>query len=92
MDSTKIFLYSVYDKQLDYFYSPIPHYHDKDICKEMRMVSLDTSTIICQCPANFALYCIGEFDYTTGDIIPEKRLVIEFSALKAIMESEVADE
>lgn len=92
MDTNMINLYSIYDKNLQYFYSPIPHYNDKDICKEMRMVAIDPGTIICKCPANFALYCVGVFDITTGDIIPEKRPVIEFTALTAIVESEVINE
>lgn len=61
-----MFIYSVYDKKAMYHKSQFFERSDAEALRQFIRAANDSRTDICQFPADFDLYCLGEFDINNG--------------------------
>lgn len=62
-----MFIYSVFDKKAVSF-GPLFTAENDEVAKRLVCVSLCKDTLLSSAPADFSLYCLGEYDSDNGSV------------------------
>lgn len=77
-------LFVIYNKKLEQFHSPLPYPDEATLKNDMYgTVNADTNNDIKACPANFAVYEVGEYSPKNGTINAYKKpkLILECASV-----------
>lgn len=79
-------VYSIYNKTLKQYYSPICDYEIDDLKRNFYdVVNATTENYISRCPDNYCISLVGEFNDKTGIIDSRKpKVVLELADLKEV--------
>lgn len=90
-----MFLYSIYDSKAEAYLSIFPAKTDGLASRSVEQAAQDPNTSLYQYSADFALFCLAEFDEISGLITPiiPPRFVANVQSLKGVLSNgQVRDE
>lgn len=65
----KLYLFSVYDKVSKMYVDLFTSQTRESAQRSFNSVALNRGTMLAKFPQDFALYCLGEFDNSTGEVV-----------------------
>jgi len=72
-------VFSVYDKKGQVYISPVYFVQKGEALRWFEELCNDAKTTLFKFPADFSLYCLGQFNLTTGEVIglPKPEFICE---------------
>lgn len=65
----KLYLFSVYDKVSKMYVDLFTSQTKESAQRSFNSAALNRGTMLAKFPSDFALYCLGEFDNSTGEVV-----------------------
>lgn len=65
----KLYLFSVYDKVSKMYVDLFTSQTRESAQRSFNSAALNRGTMLAKFPSDFALYCLGEFDNSTGEVV-----------------------
>lgn len=69
------YLYSVYDAAAQNYSDPVIFTSDAVASRNFQIESQNQDSVLAKFPVDFTMFCVGEFDTSSGDVSAVNRIV-----------------